>query len=952
MGYKSFTKRVLGVRIKDTVIKGNKTVRIARKTESGEDERDVSVDKLYNLNNSLIIVDEAHNVTNNTTGEALATIIKNSLNLKILLLTATPMKNFASDIIELINFLRPIEYPLKFNMVFKGEINSKMELKEDGIQVFKKYTAGYVSHIRGADPLDFAVRNEKGIIGNGLLFTKVTSCIMDNFQLNAYKKTKHEIDDALERASESISNFIFPGLSEDGKQIVGHHSVEGLNTVISQLKSNKEHLNNKLAEFLKIKNPENLQDDLISLSSNNKNISGLILQKQYIKTFSTKFFTILNKLEKLYYGRKGTKLAFIYSNLVKTGIDIFESTLLQNGYLEFQENQNYNISPSTICYFCGIPYGNHQTKKKLKINVKKKTTTQEIEIPEHKFMPATYLKIIGKQNEEEDTYEENIKILNDYFKNINNSDGKYIKFLLGSRVMNEGMNLKNIGEIHIIDVYWNLNRLDQVIGRGIRWCSHYKLMTEQNPFPKVNVYKYCITLNNPNELSSEELLYQKAELKYLLIKKIERAMKENAIDCPLNFNANVFKQEIKENAECVEPENYTGNSKNKMCPAICDYTKCNFKCVDDLLNNKFYDPDRMIYKNLKKNDLDYSTFTKGLAKFEIDATKKIIKELYLKGFVYELNAIVNYVKNRYDEINNDMFDEFFVYKALDGLIPITENDFNNYSDILVDKFGRNGYLIYVNKYYIFQSFSLLSESVPMYYRTTYNENVTQQASLYNYIKHLYSQKELSSITQEIKLTKADELVKPSGYEFDMDYYNNRDEFTYIGIIDKDETGTDVFRIRKKRAKILEKKRGTGIPTLKGAICAIAKHKTFLENLVKETKIKTNLELSKLEICEDIRTQLLEMEKYASNKNKNLKKITYVMIPLHHPTLPFPYNLEDRVEYIIKNIKDKIKGIKINTTKTKDGSKLLINKTDGEQYNTILISTGFKLINNNYEIIVD
>ena len=53
-------------------------------------------------------------------------------------------------------------------------------------------------------------------------------------------------------------------------------------------------------------------------------------------------------------------------------------------------------------------------------------------------------------------------------------------------------------------------------------------MTENNPYPDVNVYKYCVVMNDPNEFSTEELLYQKAELKHQLIKKVERIMKRRS----------------------------------------------------------------------------------------------------------------------------------------------------------------------------------------------------------------------------------------------------------------------------------------------------------------------------------------------------------------------------------------------------------------------------------------
>ena len=46
--------------------------------------------------------------------------------------------------------------------------------------------------------------------------------------------------------------------------------------------------------------------------------------------------------------------------------------------------------------------------------------------------------------------------------------------------MNEGINLKNIAEVHVLDVSFNIARIEQVIGRAIRWCSHYALMNNEN----------------------------------------------------------------------------------------------------------------------------------------------------------------------------------------------------------------------------------------------------------------------------------------------------------------------------------------------------------------------------------------------------------------------------------------------------------------------------------------
>src|SRR5207244_1397528 len=76
---------------------------------------------------------------------------------------------------------------------------------------------------------------------------------------------------------------------------------------------------------------------------------------------SIKFYKALKKIGRLVWGKKGPRVSFVYSNLVKVGIELFQQVLLQNGYLEYQEGTMYQITPNTICYFCGRTYKEHQT---------------------------------------------------------------------------------------------------------------------------------------------------------------------------------------------------------------------------------------------------------------------------------------------------------------------------------------------------------------------------------------------------------------------------------------------------------------------------------------------------------------------------------------------------------------------------------------------------------------
>jgi len=965
MSYKSFHKHVLGEKIIDKSVAENdikKIKNVYKKNEEGEFERDMAKDRIYNLNNSLLIVDEAHQLTGNAYGEAVKYIIDNSINLKIVLMSGTPMKNFGHDIIDLINFLRPIDYPIERDKVFTHHRNYLMDFKEGGEQYFKKMASGYFSYVKGADPITYAVRNDQGEIPPGLFFTKVTRCKMNEFQKKIYDQTindetdtdidEEKTEDTLDRKSEAISNVVFPGLSADKKNIVGYYGLEGITTIKNQLKENYTLINKKLSEMLFQHDNET---DLLYFSENSKTLSGKIFREDNLINFSTKFHRALQNINNLVWGKDGPKTVFVYSNLVKVGIEIFQEILLQNGYLEYQEkSQNYQINSDTICYYCGIKHNKHSTISRYYTENKVLSESTDNNIPIHAFHPAVFLTITGQTSD--DTIEtiptEKKKILKNVFNDTQNYEGKRLKIILGSRIMNEGINLFHVGEVHILDVYYNLGKVDQAVGRGIRLCSHYKLMTEQNPNPEVKVYKYVVTLDN-NKLSIEEILYKKAELKYILIKKVERLIKEIAIDCPHNINGNIFKEEVEKYKNCEKEGSF-------QCPVSCDFMNCEYKCANEKLNTKYYDPSRKIYKTILKEDLDNSTFNNELARNEIEAIKGKIKDLYIMNVTYAVDDIIKYIKDSYEGDKKDFYDEFFVLKALDELVPISENDFNNFKDTIIDKYNRQGYLIYRGKYYIFQEFNDIHENSPMYYRRNFNKKMMLNLSIYNYLK------------MNNKLQIGTDNKKDSGYsyyDFDsiMDYYDDRPEYNFVGIIDKNADGDsdDVFKLREKRAKILDKKRATGLPSFKGAVCVNAKSKGYLQDLAKKLNVITEKTITRTNICHKIKNAMLLLEKYSTKKDKN--KFTYVIIPYNHPKLPFPYNLEDRIDYITNILKKNIKiSLDINTTQTKKPSgpekgypSYIItiktkdkNPIDANNIETIVKRYNGKIRDNEYEIVVD
>ena len=77
MSYRSFYRRVLGEKIIDKKVIENNKIKVSyKKTDEGLYERDISIDRLLNLNNSLLIIEEAHNLTGNFYGDAVKKIIE------------------------------------------------------------------------------------------------------------------------------------------------------------------------------------------------------------------------------------------------------------------------------------------------------------------------------------------------------------------------------------------------------------------------------------------------------------------------------------------------------------------------------------------------------------------------------------------------------------------------------------------------------------------------------------------------------------------------------------------------------------------------------------------------------------------------------------------------------------------------------------------------------------
>ena len=137
----------------------------------------------------------------------------------------------------------------------------------------------------------------------------------------------------------------------------------------------------------------------------------------------------------------------------------------------------------------------------------------------------------------------------------------------------EGLSLRNVRRVHIMEPYWNPVRTDQVKGRAVRICSHIDLELEER---NVEVFTYCSVFDDnalahpdgstgfpridmtvlggdgmkPAEavkagftvpegakdyvVTSDEYLYALSQNKKKLLQNIQDLMKTSAVDCQIN----------------------------------------------------------------------------------------------------------------------------------------------------------------------------------------------------------------------------------------------------------------------------------------------------------------------------------------------------------------------------------------------------------------------------------
>jgi superfamily II DNA or RNA helicase len=456
--------------------------------------------KVNSLDNKLLIIDEVHNLLVNMinadtkNGSRIYDMIMNAKNLRLLFLSGSPIVG------------NPFELAVMFNML-RGYIT--IPGSKEKFTAFPDYKEFW----------DYFIDRETNKIKNVEIFKERIVGLV-SFYSGAKDETRSILPFRHKPIVEQIpmsdwqwKKYVQARLTEiDEERKLRFSKQEFKKTFMKKPgRSGQTTFRVQTRQISNFALPLNIEKPKLKrketpgvIESANKKILEQLTKKELtddLKKYSPKMKAMYDKINSL----KGNM--FVYSQFISLeGIGIFAKILEAHGYTNYNKSKKYGTDYKTFAIFAG-------------------TTSDDLRKT-----------IIRKFNESD------------------NKNGKYLRILLATATAAEGVSLKNVRAVFILEPFWNLSRIHQVIGRAIRINSHKDLPKEDR-----NVESFVYLSVPPKDANikkaldekytTDEYLFLGAKKKQELVDQFLKAMREVAIDCQANYAHN--KDQITECYTCV-----------------------------------------------------------------------------------------------------------------------------------------------------------------------------------------------------------------------------------------------------------------------------------------------------------------------------------------------------------------------------------------------------------------
>lgn len=630
MGYKELFE--LLKKIRDHV---EKTERDAKKHERRYKSK---IEEIFS--DRLIIIDEAHNLRSTSDevdkriSQAFMEMISNVKNVKLLLMTATPMFNDPREIVWLLNILlmndgRPT---IKINDMFDkfGKLTAAGKAK------LVEVCTGYVSYMRGENPFSFPMRifpreisdryliktpPEYDIMGDEIPVKKRSK----NVQLIGSTMSPSQLLVYEDMLTKPVTSAAGAGdgdedANEDNKQLQVQNLIQVCNCVFPMVQNKITYGSVGFNQcFDRNKNK-------ISYSASAKK-HGQFLKHGSIAKYAPKIKRIID------YVLNARGIVFVYSQFYYSGIIPLALALEHVGFNKHGGNLGQDLE------------------------VDQKAPLTQGKRPNYVIL-----------SRDSDLSPNNMKEIA-LLRSRDNMHGGLIKVVIVSKIGTEGLDLKNIREMHLLDPWYNMNRAEQIIGRGVRTCSHIDLPKEQR---NVTLFLHAVTHPDDEMESFDQRVYRIAETKQRKINAVENILKSHAIDCKFNLPNLMFPPERLrmtfdiETSQGIKLKNYKiGDAEDRLS------IKCAAASTDTVT--------------------DTSTFTKDMIEDEINIYKRYIASTFKGVTRNTYKDIIRELRGKFRSIDEDI-----VKYVLDELVESHEV-FSGYHD-------NRGVLTFAGNKYVFKPF--------------------------------------------------------------------------------------------------------------------------------------------------------------------------------------------------------------------------------------------------------
>ena len=646
--------------------------------------------------NRLIVIDEIHNIKNSdkVANKKIAAFLELLVRMliepmKLLFLSATPMYNSYDEIIWLLNIMNMND---KRALITHSQLfTNQGDFKEGGKELLMLKATGYVSYVRGENPYTFPFRVYPNIFSPNQTFAKIT---YPSQQMNGHILEKNNRNPIInlfltEMGIEQAKSYTY--VMDIFNQDPTYQDKE--NFGYSELRLPMQ-LSIMSYPITKIENKVKIEIDPSSLSGtqglrrmmNFRDIDKSMMPEK--GSFEYKKETLTDYGRIFHYDNIG-----LYSSKIKTILEQLQNNV-KGIILIYSEYIDAGLIPMALALEeMGLTrYGNKSKnlfkRRPISVGTKGNGLHYSMITGDQRLSPDNDFEVHGLTEE-------------------NNVNGENIKVVLISRAGAEGIDFKYIRQVHILEPWYNLNRIEQIIGRGVRNQSH-KLLPFEERNVEIFLHVSLLSFNSKNE-TADLHVYRIAEAKAIQIGKITRLLKETAVDCILNYEQTNFTRENM--IEKTYPINQILASGQLIenfpvgdapFTSACDYMNtCNFSCTPSLENIKI--------------GTNEATNTEFYIYQNIERIGKKIRLLMQMQFFYKKNDLIHHIQ---------IPTTFSLAQIYATLTEFIEDD----TLFIEDKYGREGHLVNIGDYYLFQPLELTDNTSSLFERSIpidYKNNVIQ-----------------------------------------------------------------------------------------------------------------------------------------------------------------------------------------------------------------------------------